>query len=441
MAGQHRPRPGEPTAVVAGRPAGGVDEHGRRRPRGARRRPRQRRSAAPVLLRSRHHRRPRLDSRRTGAGRVARRRGEPQQSCRLRPRARRWGAGAAALRSRQQRRPGAGRRRAHGHVGNRGGGVVEGLSRGHGDETVGRPTRRRPVRATVRRRAGPAGVAAVARRRRHDRVRVRPGRLERGVGGAAAGRPAARVRRAAPADEPPSSTSGTPLPMDIDVVFQSGGEIWLWDGDGAAAVEVDLGGERRATMPRPIDASRHLGDHRPGRRRPGQCGRGPRHGVVVDPPRRPGARAGLGVDGAEAAAGRASSPAGDVAWVTDAEGDDAIELWSAADETSRTVADGEVGRVLELVAAPDGSLLAGASHDGRLWVVAVATGELREIDRTDNGDITGLAFAPDSRWLAWSRPGPQPLAQIRLAEVAEPAATPDRRHPAALRRHRAVVQH
>ena len=52
------------------------------------------------------------------------------------------------------------------------------------------------------------------------------------------------------------------------------------------------------------------------------------------------------------------------------------------------------------------------------------TGELREIDRTDNGDITGLAFAPDSRWLAWSHPGPQPLAQIRLAEVADPAAAP-----------------
>ena len=56
--------------------------------------------------------------------------------------------------------------------------------------------------------------------------------------------------------------------------------------------------------------------------------------------------------------------------------------------------------------------------------MTVATGELREIDRTDNGDITGLAFAPDSRWLAWSHPGPQPLAQIRVAEVADPAATP-----------------
>ena len=49
-------------------------------------------------------------------------------------------------------------------------------------------------------------------------------------------------------------------------------------------------------------------------------------------------------------------------------GDDAIEVWSAADEQTRTLVGGGLGRVLELVAAPDGSLLAGASHDGRLWV-------------------------------------------------------------------------
>ena len=41
----------------------------------------------------------------------------------------------------------------------------------------------------------------------------------------------------------------------------------------------------------------------------------------------------------------------------------------------------------------------------------MTTGELREIDRTDNGDVTGLTFAPDSRWLAWSRPGRAPLAR------------------------------
>ena len=42
-------------------------------------------------------------------------------------------------------------------------------------------------------------------------------------------------------------------------VFQCGGEIWRWDGAVAAPIEIELAGERRATVPRPIDASHHLG--------------------------------------------------------------------------------------------------------------------------------------------------------------------------------------
>ena len=105
-------------------------------------------------------------------------------------------------------------------------------------------------------------------------------------------------------------------------------------------------------------------------------------------------------------------------------GDDAIELWNAADEQTRTLAPARsVGcsnssplRTARCSPAPATTAACGC--------VTVATGELREIDRTDNGDITGLAFSPDSRWLAWSHPGPPPLAQIRLAEVADPAAAP-----------------
>jgi tricorn protease len=207
------------------------------------------------------------------------------------------------------------------------------------------------------------------------------------------------------------------------VVFQSGGDIWLWDGDDAVPINIDLGGERRATMPKPIDASRQLGTISPAV--DSRASAVEVRGTVSWLTHRDGPVRVL----ASGSTVRRRLPVvvtsgGDVAWITGADGDDVIEVWSAADETTRTLAAGALGRVLELVAAPDGSLLAGASHDGRLWVVSTATGQLREIDRTENGDITGLAFAPDSRWLAWSRPGPQPLAQIRLAEVADPAASP-----------------
>lgn len=130
------------------------------------------------------------------------------------------------------------------------------------------------------------------------------------------------------------------------------------------------------------------------------------------------------------------------AWVTDSDGDDAIEVLDLEDPAAaprRLVAAGELGRVLELVASPDGTRLAAAGHDGRLSVLDVPGGaggraargaggraargvRLREVDRTDNGDIDGLAWSPDSRWLAWSKPGQEPLRQIRMCEVARPRA-------------------
>ena len=207
------------------------------------------------------------------------------------------------------------------------------------------------------------------------------------------------------------------------VVFQSGGDLWRWDGDAATRIEVDLGGERRATMPKLIDAGKQLGVVAPAV--DGRASAVELRGTVSWVTHRDGPVRAL----ARGSTVRRRLPVvvnsgGDVAWVTDAAGDDAIELWSAELETTRTVVSGEIGRVLDLVAAADGSLLAGASHDGRLWVIDLKSGERREIDRTDNGDITGVAFSPDSRWLAWSHPGREPLAQIRLVEVADPVAAP-----------------
>ncbi|MGI8576832.1 MAG: S41 family peptidase [Nocardioidaceae bacterium] len=117
---------------------------------------------------------------------------------------------------------------------------------------------------------------------------------------------------------------------------------------------------------------------------------------------------------------------GRVAWITDEQGDDAVEITDvdSADASRRVlVTAGKLGRVLEMTAAPNGRHLAIASHDGRLLCVDVPTGasnqatRVKEIDNTANGDMTGLVFSPDSNWLAWSAPGVEPLRQIRMAEI------------------------
>jgi tricorn protease len=87
------------------------------------------------------------------------------------------------------------------------------------------------------------------------------------------------------------------------------------------------------------------------------------------------------------------------------------------EEGARRLAAGRLGRVLELVAAPDGRALAVASHDGRVLLVDADSGDVRQVDHSEHGDASGLSFSPDSRWLAWSRPGPGHLRQIRMARV------------------------
>ena len=116
-----------------------------------------------------------------------------------------------------------------------------------------------------------------------------------------------------------------------------------------------------------------------------------------------------------------------VAWVSDGSGDDAIEVISTEEVDAAPavlVPAGRVGRVLELAASPDGRTLAIASHDSTLRVVTVPAGaigksaRLRVVDEAEGGDMQGLAFSPDSRWLAWSQPGIEPLRHIRMVEVA-----------------------
>ena len=79
--------------------------------------------------------------------------------------------------------------------------------------------------------------------------------------------------------------------------------------------------------------------------------------------------------------------------------------------------------VHEVVSGHAGVVVAAAARDGRLLLADVASGQVSELARSDNGPITDLSFAPDSAWLAWSQPEQEPLARIRLARVADASVT------------------
>ncbi|WP_405807932.1 S41 family peptidase [Streptomyces sp. NBC_00210] len=129
---------------------------------------------------------------------------------------------------------------------------------------------------------------------------------------------------------------------------------------------------------------------------------------------------------------------GQVAYVTDADGEDAIEIAylprASGDREPRRLASGELGRVQELVSDPDGERLAIASHDGRLLLIdaseeagegevtepSAGEGEVTELIRSDNGPVRDLAFSPDGHWLTWSHPGiGRSLRQIKMARISD----------------------
>ncbi|MGW4892098.1 S41 family peptidase [Kitasatospora sp. NPDC004240] len=221
------------------------------------------------------------------------------------------------------------------------------------------------------------------------------------------------------------------------VVWHGGGDLWLLDDlDGAEPrrPDVRLAGPRGGRRPRPVSAAHWLETAVPDRT--GRAGavvvRGGVHWLTHrEGPARvldetPGVRARLArvVPGEDGAQG--------VLWVTDAEGDDALEYApEVLGAERRRLASGRLGRVLGLAVSPDGKQAAVAAHDGRVLLVTLADGAVHELAHSTDGEVSGLVFSPDSAWLAWSRPtlGPWSLRQIMLANLATRTvgeATPQR---------------
>ena len=85
----------------------------------------------------------------------------------------------------------------------------------------------------------------------------------------------------------------------------------------------------------------------------------------------------------------------------------------------RTLTDLDVGRVVDLEVAPTGDLVAIANHRNELIVVDFGAEQpvARQLDRSPFGRIEGVAWSPDSRWLAYGFPDTAQTAAIKLCQV------------------------
>jgi tricorn protease len=219
------------------------------------------------------------------------------------------------------------------------------------------------------------------------------------------------------------------------VVYAAGGDLFLMesldDGVEPRQIDVRIGGARPALAPNRVKASAHLGTISTDTT--GRASAIETRGTISWVTHRGGPVRSLAA-GSDVRR-RLPVVLADtrVAWISDADGDDAVDLVDLESPTAspqRLVAPGRIGRVLEMAASPDGRRIAIATHDGRLLTCTVPAGEVsrtvapKEIDSTV-GDMSGLTFSPDSRWLAWSSsgpgpwedPGPRPLRQIKVADL------------------------
>jgi len=207
------------------------------------------------------------------------------------------------------------------------------------------------------------------------------------------------------------------------IVYHVAGDIWMLDGPDAPSarkLEITLGSPAAARAPRLITAADHLGDLDCDQT--GQASVVEVRGTVHWLTHKDGPARALHVDPeARARLPRVLGETGKVVWVTDAVGPDALEVAAVAgDSPTVRLAEGAIGTAMNLSASPDGTTVAVAAHDGRLLLVDIASRQVTELAASDDGDIEGLSWSPDSAWLAWSQPGPQPLRRIRMARIDGP---------------------
>lgn len=129
----------------------------------------------------------------------------------------------------------------------------------------------------------------------------------------------------------------------------------------------------------------------------------------------PGARASL----------PAWSPDGkQIAFVSDRSGENEIWLTDAAGgKPPRQLTSGIKANFLELLWAPDNKSLVVGDRIGRVLLVDATTGAFKQIDRSEyipsyDGNTPGLAYSPDSKYIAFNHNNPTWITQVYVYDVA-----------------------
>ena len=94
-------------------------------------------------------------------------------------------------------------------------------------------------------------------------------------------------------------------------------------------------------------------------------------------------------------------------------------LWADGSAPPRPLADLDVGRVTDLEVGPASDQVAIANHRNELLLLDLRGGEpeLRRLDRSEFGDLLGIAWSADGRWLAYGYRDSPRTAIIKLCRL------------------------
>ncbi|HYY97270.1 MAG TPA: PDZ domain-containing protein [Pyrinomonadaceae bacterium] len=108
-----------------------------------------------------------------------------------------------------------------------------------------------------------------------------------------------------------------------------------------------------------------------------------------------------------------------VAYLSDRSGEYEIYVRASdgSGEERRVTTDGNIWRFAP-VWSPDSTKLAYGDKNQRLRFVEVSTGRTTDVDRSAHNDITNYSWAPDSRWLAYSKLGDNQFSEIWVYSLA-----------------------
>lgn len=184
------------------------------------------------------------------------------------------------------------------------------------------------------------------------------------------------------------------------IVFQCAARIWLFDPatQSARAVEIEVPAHRAQAARKFVPAKKNLTGvrlHPDGHSLAYEV-----RGKLFTSPLWEGAvrqwdRAGAG----RYRLGRWLADGESIVSVADSSGEERVEIFAGG---SRRSLSWDIGRVLNLVAAPVGTHIALANHRNEVIVGDVTSDEFAVIDRSTSARTEDLAFSPDGRWLAYS---------------------------------------